>query len=147
MCPSIGHTCPGRAVLRQLYWVSYCAHTVGGTLPSELTRTAHVAGVYLLAGFQTLITIWEQSQHGTFMAWTLSTIPCTKKPLHKWGPRLDPVTRVCLTAFQVFVFKTPLGGRKVPSLPCEKHGKICIKGSKASGMTRSTWILPQNHRT
>lgn len=104
--------------------MSYCANTVGGTLPSKLSRTTFVAGVYLLACFQTLIIIGEQRQGGTFTAWILQPLPRTKQAMQKWGAKLDPVTSVCFTVFQVFVFKTPLGGRKVPSLPYKRHRKM-----------------------
>lgn len=83
-----------------------------------------MAGVYLLACFQTLIAIQEQRQCGTVTAWISQPLPRTKQALQKWGPKRDPVTSVCFAVFQDFVFKTPLGGRKVPSVPCQRHRKI-----------------------
>ena len=72
--------------------MSYCADTVGATLPSKLSRTTYVAGVYLLARFQTLIIIREQRQRGTLTAWILQPLPRTKQAVQKRGPKLDPVT-------------------------------------------------------
>lgn len=147
MCPSIGHAGSGRLALRQLYWVSYCANTVGGTLPSVLTRTTRVAGVHLLAGFQAFITTREWSQSGTCMAWALQTLPCAKKPMQKWSPRLGFLTSVCLTAFQVLFLKHRWEAGKC--LLCHVKGvercrAIFTKGLKTSSITGSICPKIQN---
>lgn len=83
-----------------------------------------MTGVYLVACFQTLITIRVQRQRGAFIAWILQPLSCAKQAMQKWNPKLDPVTSVSFTVLQVFVFKTKLKDKKVPSAPCQRHRKL-----------------------
>lgn len=83
-----------------------------------------MTGVYLVACFQTLITIREQRQRGAFMASIFHPLSCTKQGTQKRDPNLDPVTSVSFAVLQVFVFKKKLKGKKVPSIPCQRQRKL-----------------------